>query len=184
MGNVHICYSTVRSTLHCSNIPCLLYIVNFLEQHKNPKQQKNPIQQKDLRRPFFLLYWSSTVVHTGLVCEKSTLQIVLMALVCDFSTIQIVLIALKLISQNLPGSPYKDLITVELQYSRKNGRRKSFYYIGFFYYFGFLCCSRKLTMQRRQGISEQCISYQVLTQVDKLSINQSFILEYLLVLRL
>ena len=35
-----------------------------------------------------------------------------------------------------------------------------------------------------QGILEQCISYQVLTQVDKLSINQSFILEYLLVLRL
>ena len=31
---------------------------------------------------------------------------------------------------------------------------------------------------------EQCISYQVLTQVDKISINQSFILEYLLVLRL
>ena len=35
-----------------------------------------------------------------------------------------------------------------------------------------------------KGISEQCISYQVLTQIDKLSINHSFILEYLLVLRL
>ena len=35
--------------------------------------------------------------------------------------------------------------TVELHYSRKNGRRKSFYYIGFFYYFGFSRCSRKLT---------------------------------------
>ena len=50
------------------------------------------------------------------------------------------------------------LSTVELHYSRKNGRRKSFYYIGFFYYFGFLCCSRKLTMWRRRGILEQCIS--------------------------
>ena len=48
------------------------------------------------------------------------------------------------------------IITVELHYSRKNGRRKSFYYIGFFYYFGFLCCSRKLTVWRRQGILEQC----------------------------
>ena len=48
--------------------------------------------------------------------------------------------------------------TVELHYSRKNGRRKSFYYIGFFYYFGFLCCSRKLTMWRRRGILEQFIS--------------------------
>ena len=36
---------------------------------------------------------------------KSTLQIELMALVCDFSTIQIVLMALKLISHN-PNSPH------------------------------------------------------------------------------
>ena len=45
------------------------------------------------------------IVHTALVCEKSTLQIVLMALVCDFSTIQIVLMALKLISHN-PNSTH------------------------------------------------------------------------------
>ena len=51
-----------------------------------------------------------------------------------------------------------NVISVELHYCRKNGQRKSFYYIGFFYYFGFLCCSRQLTMWRRRGILEQCIS--------------------------
>ena len=50
------------------------------------------------------------------------------------------------------------LSTVELHYSRKNGRHITFYYIGFFYYFGFLCCSGDLTTWRRQGILEQCIS--------------------------
>ena len=41
------------------------------------------------------------IVHSALVCEKSTLQIVLiMALVCDFSTIQIVLMALIFCTQS------------------------------------------------------------------------------------
>ena len=42
----------------------------------------------------------------ALVCENSTLQIVLMmALVCDFSTIQIILMAKNLISHN-PSSTH------------------------------------------------------------------------------
>ena len=63
------------------------------------------------------------IVHTALVCEKSTLQIKLMALVCDFSTIQIVLntAVLKHACHNTAGAEGYSLDYVQVGCSSGDG---------------------------------------------------------------
>ena len=76
----------------------------FHRQHHNFRRLKSSIW-----RPNWLCI---VLLFSALVCEKSTLQIVLLAPVCNFIKIQIVLMALKLLAHN-PNSTHGSVFSTQ-----------------------------------------------------------------------